>query len=123
MELRHLHYSLAVADALNVSRAARRVRITQPALSRQVRDLERELGVDLFERGGRQLRLSAAGRELLERARHVLNEAEAMRQHAQSLQGGDVGVLRAGATPQTMERLFPRVLTRFARAIPGSTCA
>jgi DNA-binding transcriptional LysR family regulator len=118
MDLRHLHYFLAVADALNVSRAARQLRITQPALSRQIRDLERELGVGLFERGGRQLRLSAAGRDLVERARRVLNEAEAMLQHAQSLRGGDVGELRVGATPQTMERLFPRVLTRFARAYP-----
>jgi DNA-binding transcriptional LysR family regulator len=118
VELRHLRYFVAVAEALNVSRAARRLRISQPALSRQIRDLEVDLGVSLFEREARRLRLSNAGRDLLDHGRKLLNEADAFRQRAELLSAGDVGVLRVGATPQTLARLFPPVLVRFARLLP-----
>jgi DNA-binding transcriptional LysR family regulator len=99
MDLRHLRCFVAVAEIGNVSNAAARIRISQPALSRQLHDLERELGILLFELAGRKLQLTGAGEDLLVYARKVLNEA--------------------GATPQSLQRLFPAVLHHFRRALPG----
>jgi DNA-binding transcriptional LysR family regulator len=119
MELRHLRYYLAVAEARTVSRAAAQIRISQPALSRQIHDLESELGVKLFERTGRNLRLTGAGEDLLAYVRRVHKEVEAFGERARALQRGDTGVLHVGATPQTLQRLFPAVLIRCRRTMPG----
>src|ERR687891_672393 len=78
MELRHLRYFAAVAEAVSFSRAALRLRITQPALSRQIHDLERQLGVRLFDRIGRRIQLSAAGDDLLARFRRLLADADSI---------------------------------------------
>lgn len=75
MELRHLRYFVTVAEELNVSRASARLRISQPAVSRQLRDLEAELGVQLFDRGNSRLKLTAAGEAFLAHARDVLRRA------------------------------------------------
>jgi DNA-binding transcriptional LysR family regulator len=72
MELRHLRYFVAVVEAGSVSRAAARLRLTQPALSRQIRDLEAGLGVRLFDRIGRRMELTAEGEDLLRRSRDLL---------------------------------------------------
>lgn len=79
MELRHLRYFAATADAGTVSAAAAALHVTQPGLSRQLRQLEHELGVALFDRSGGRLRLSASGRALLPLARDLLDRAEAFR--------------------------------------------
>jgi DNA-binding transcriptional LysR family regulator len=118
MELRHLRYFVAVCEAGTVSRAAERLNTTQPSLSRQIHDLEDELGVSLFERVGRRLQLTGEGEDLLEEARKVLNQAVQFRERASVLRHGDVGVLRVGATPQSIERLFPTLLQRFAQSKP-----
>jgi DNA-binding transcriptional LysR family regulator len=88
MELRHLRYFLGVAEARSFSRAAARLNVTQPALSRQIRDLERELGIRLFDRTGRQVRLTPQGEDLLSRSRNALAEVEAIRDRARSRKGG-----------------------------------
>ena len=75
MELRHLRYFVTVAEELNVSRASARLRISQPAVSRQLRDLEQELGVDLFTRDKSKLRLTPAGEAFLAHARDVLRRS------------------------------------------------
>src|ERR1700759_558193 len=76
VQLRHLRYFVAVAETENVSRAALKLHISQPALSRQVRDLEDELGFQLLERGAQSLRLTDAGRVFLTEARAVLQRTE-----------------------------------------------
>jgi DNA-binding transcriptional LysR family regulator len=75
MELRHLRYFVTIAEELNVSRASARLRISQPAVSRQLRDLEEELGVDLFHRGNSKLKLTDAGEAFLAHARDLLRRS------------------------------------------------
>jgi LysR family nitrogen assimilation transcriptional regulator len=118
VELRHLRYFVAVAEAGSVSLAARRLNGTQPALSRQIRDLEQELGVRLFDRIGRKIVLMVDGDELLGHARRLLADTEAFRERAQALGGGESGVLRIGGTPQFIEAALPEVLARYRRARP-----
>lgn len=119
MELRHLRYFVAVADAGTVSRAASQLNVTQPALSRQLRDLEEELGLPLFDRVGRRLSLTAEGEHLLERTREILRAADALRERARAVAGGQTGTLRLGATAQTLESLISGFLVGFRRAWPG----
>jgi len=85
MELRHLRYFVAVAEAGAFSRAATRLGLTQPALSRQVRDLEVELGVRLFERAGRRVSLTSDGEGLLQRSRAPLTAAAQLGEQAQAM--------------------------------------
>ena len=119
MELRHLRYFVSVAEAASVSKAALRVNISQPALSRQIRDLETELGVRLFDRIGRRIQLTAEGEDLLRRSREVLAQAASLVERAKTLVGGITGVLRVGATPQTMQSVMAGFLPGFQRARPG----
>src|SRR5688500_4928070 len=106
MELRHLRYFSAVVEAGGVSRAAARLRITQPALSRQIRDLEVELGTELFDRIGRRLQLTATGEDLLARSRDILAAADALFDRARRLRSGEAGILRVGVTTQTLESVL-----------------
>src|SRR5207302_1942650 len=101
------------------ARAAAQLSLTQPALSRQIRDLESELGLPLFDRVGRRLHLTAEGENLLERTREILRAADALRERAGALAGGRTGTLRLGATAQTLESLISAFLTGFRRAWPG----
>lgn len=95
-ELRHLRYFVAVAEELNFSRAARRLRMAQPPLSVAIRQLEAELGAELFERSSREVTLTEAGRVLLEGARRTLAEAESAFAAAKRAGAGELGTLRIG---------------------------
>jgi len=75
MELRHLRYFVAVAEELHFRKAAERLHVAQPAVSEQIRKLEQELGVRLFDRTQRSVALTTAGTALFEEARHVLRHA------------------------------------------------
>src|ERR1700761_1668074 len=96
MELRHLRYFVAVAEELHFTRAAERLHIAQPPLSQQIRALEDELGVRLFERTRRSVALTDAGHALLERARALLSSAQALPAELQRIARGEVGQLRIG---------------------------
>ena len=118
MELRHIRYFFAVADAGAFSRAAAQLHITQPALWRQVHDLEAELGVRLFERAGRRVRLTGEGESLLRRARELLAAAEQLGEHARALRGGEVGTLRVGGSPQAIQSILAPFLARYLKSRP-----
>ena len=79
MELRHLRYFIAVAEELNFSRAAERLHVSQPPLSRQIRDLEAELKVKLLDRNTQGVRLTRAGHAVLARSRKLVRDAESLR--------------------------------------------
>jgi DNA-binding transcriptional LysR family regulator len=119
MELRHLRYFVGIVDAGSMALASRRLHVSQPTLSRQIRDLEQEFGVRLFHRVGRNLELTVDGRELVARSRHVIAEAEALKARGAVLGGSMAGVLRVGAPPQFMEAGMPRVLEVYQRAHPA----
>jgi len=121
MELRHLRYFVAVADAGNVSRAAQRLHVTQPALSRQIRDLEHDFACRLFDRIGRRIILTRDGEDVLERTRRLLADAEALRERARALAGGEAGVLRIGAVPQFIEAALRTCWRDTLSPTPGST--
>ncbi|WP_370249757.1 LysR family transcriptional regulator [Nocardioides sp.] len=115
MELRHLRYLVATADAGSVSAAAQDLHVTQPGLSRQLRDLERELGVDLFDRAGGRLRLSRTGRELLPRAIAVLDAVgELTRAAAVHAAGGVERLLIAAPGVTLTDVVAPFVATMAA---------
>ena len=118
MELRHLRYFIAVAEAENVSRAALKLHISQPGLSRQIHDLEAEIGVQLFVRGAQSLKLSAAGKKFLTEARAVLQRAEDAVKTVRSLAGGAFGEIHVGYAPSLTVRILPQALRRFQSEFP-----
>jgi DNA-binding transcriptional LysR family regulator len=118
MDLRHLRTFVTVAEQGTVSKAALRLRIAQPALSRQIAALEDELGVKLFDRVRRRLVLTGEGEQLLGDCRTVLGAVGALAERAQQLGRGDSGVLRVAATPQMIDGVFSTFLHRYAERRP-----
>jgi len=119
MELRHLRYFVAVAEEQNVTRAALKLHVSQPALSRQVRDLENELGFSLLERGANSMRLTEGGRAFLVEAKAVLQRAEAAVKTAKAIASGNSGELHIGYAPSLTARILPPALRRFQADKPG----
>jgi DNA-binding transcriptional LysR family regulator len=119
MDLKRLRTFVTVAEQGTVSKAALALRITQPALSRQIGDLQQDLGLKLFRRSGRCLVLTREGEQLLGDCRTVLSLAEALDEQAQLLRQGDSGVLRVAAAPQTIESVLPSFLHLYAERYPG----
>lgn len=119
MNLRHLRTLAAIVELGSFARAASKVHLSQPALSRQVRALEAELGVRLFDRVGRRAQLTPEGQDLLRRARRVLAEADSLDERARALKSGQAGILKVGATPPALETLVSPFLTHYLRRHPG----
>src|SRR5262249_29065727 len=119
MKLQHLHTFVSVAEASSIARAGRRLSVSQPAASRQILALETELGVRLFDRIGRRLRLTSEGEDLLRQTRRLLVEAESLSARALALKGGQTGILRVGATPMAIESTLAAFLGRYQRRHPG----
>jgi DNA-binding transcriptional LysR family regulator len=118
MELRHLRYFLAVGEASNFSKAAAQLRVAQPALSRQVRDLEDEIGVELLRRSPRGVRLTAEGRLFLEEVRQLLKRTDESVEKVRALVRGEYSELHVGYRFPTME-ILPPALAAFQKAMPG----
>src|SRR4051794_21525572 len=119
MNLRFLRTFVAIADNAGFARAAARFNLTQSAASRQIQALEDELGLQLFARIGRSVRLTREGEDLLVRSRQLLLDADALGQRASALKAGEVGVLRVGATPQVIESLLANFLLRYRDRYDG----
>jgi DNA-binding transcriptional LysR family regulator len=119
MELRHLRYFVVVAEEQNVTRAAERLHVSQPPLSRQIHDLEHELGVELFRRTAKSLALTEAGKIFLSEARAVLLRTDKAVETVRAVAQGDRGQLRIGYAPSLTVELLPKALRAFERERPG----
>jgi DNA-binding transcriptional LysR family regulator len=118
MELRHLRYFLAVAEALNLTKASAQLRIAQPALSRRIQDLEDEIGVDLLKRGPRGVSLTAEGKLFLEKTRSLLKLADESVEQVRALARGQFGELHIGYSPSPTVEILPPALAAFQKAFP-----
>ncbi len=118
MELRHLRYFVAVAEMENVSRAALKLHVSQPALSRQIRDLEDEIGFCLLERTAKSVRLTEAGRVFLNDARALLQQAAEAVKKARAVAGAEPAELHVGYSPAPFAHVLPKALRAFQSAMP-----
>ncbi len=119
MELRQLQYFLAVAEELNFSRAAARLQIAQPPLSRQIRQLEQELGVELFSRTKRRVEITEVGRIFLEEARQILSQVEQSLRIVQRASRGEIGRLVVGFEGSSTYDVIPVALKIFRERFPN----
>ncbi|TNC07800.1 LysR family transcriptional regulator [Methylobacterium terricola] len=119
MELRHLRYFVAVADALSFTAAAERLGVSQPPLSQQIRDLEAELGTPLFWRTSRSVALTPAGAAFLPRARAVLAQVEEAAAEARAVGAGRTGTLDLGLTGSILAGPLGRMIRLFGERYPG----
>src|SRR5262245_14262882 len=119
MELRHLRYFVAVAEELNFGRAAHRLGIAQPPLSRQIQALEAELAVRLFVRSGRRVQMTDAGRVLLEEARAALRQAERAGDRARRAGRGELGRPAVAFAPAAELSMVTRLIAPFAARHPN----
>jgi DNA-binding transcriptional LysR family regulator len=118
MDLRRLRYFVVAAEELNFSRAAERLRIAQPPLSSQIKQLENELGVLLFDRTGRGVRLTDPGHVLLEEARRIFIQLEQTARIVERVGSGKVGRLSLGFVPSATNEVLPPLLYEFRRKFP-----
>ena len=119
MELRHFRYFVAVAEEENVSRAALKLHVSQPGLSRQIRDLEDEIGFQLFERSAKALRLTPAGKIFLGEASSVLQHADDAVKKARGAAGGTQGEIHVGYAPSLTVQILPQTLRIFQGNFPN----
>jgi DNA-binding transcriptional LysR family regulator len=118
MELRHLRYLIAVAEELSFGRAALRLHISQPPLSQQIRQLEEELGVTLFDRTKRQVKLTEAGKRLVAEAQQVLNHVDQFVSLASRASEGTIGSLTV-AGQAVLNEVLVQALREFVHQYPG----
>jgi len=120
MELRHLRYFIAVAEELSFSRAAERLHVSQPPLSRQIRGLETELNVKLLDRNTQRVRLTRTGHAVLARARRLVRDAESLREEAQTIDKESQEELRIGYAPSPTAAIISSVLSRYNELSPSA---
>ena len=115
MELRHLRYFVTVAEELHFGRAAQRLNMSQPPLSRQIAELEEELGFLLLSRGYHKVDLTPAGKTYLQQVKRVLDQLDVARQNAAAVAHGQRGYVRLGVGVPLPNGLLPRVVARFSK--------
>lgn len=119
LEIRHLRYFLAVAEELHFGRAANRLFISQPGLSRQIKQLESNLGVQLFERNNKKVALTKAGGYLKTEASLMIENLNNVLEHVKMLHEGEEGTLNISYVGSAMQNLIPRLLVRFRDLYPN----
>lgn len=119
MDLRRVRTFVTIAEQGSVSKAAVRLHITQPALSRQIQDFQRELGLKLFDRVGRGIVLTSEGDQLLTECRALLTHAETVSERARMLLRGDTGTLKVAASPVQIEAVLSGFLHKYAEYYPN----
>ena len=120
MELRHLRYFVAVAEQLHFRHAAEIVHVAQPALSQQIRQLEEEIGVTLFERSRHKVRLTPAGKVFYENAQRILQQADQAVVKARKVESGDAGTIRIGFVSTAAIRVLPDAMKKLQRQVPSA---
>ncbi|MBF0219664.1 MAG: LysR family transcriptional regulator [Gammaproteobacteria bacterium] len=118
MNIRDIRYLIAVADTLHFGKAADRCFVSQPTLSGQIRKLESELGVEIFERSNRNVAITPEGEQLLEHARQLLYQAEAMAELAETFKDPMAGRIKLGAIPTLSPYLMPRIWLEIDKCYP-----
>jgi len=118
MELRHLRYFVAVAEALSFTKAAENLHLAQPSLTRQIKDLEAEIEVRLIDRSGRRISLTQEGESFLLDARRLLSECAQSVQAVQRLNRGESGQLNIGYVANIYHDLLPATLGAFRKTYP-----
>jgi DNA-binding transcriptional LysR family regulator len=121
MDIRHLRYFLAVAEEMNFNRAARRLNISQPPLSRQIRLLETELGVSLLDRRGKRFRLTKAGEYLKRESSHILEAVDALERRVRIIGDGDSQRVKIGYVGSIMFSILPDLLAFLKSEMPDLT--
>lgn len=119
MDLRHLNYFLILAEELNFSRAAERLHISQPPLTRMIQQIESELGVLLFERSKRNVMLTSAGVELLHDAKQMIQQMQTVKKRLAVFGKGEIGTLKIGYVGAVMHTELPTLLANFAKNFPN----
>lgn len=119
MELRHLRYFVRVAETENVTRAALQLHISQPAVSRQIRDLEEEIGLPLLKRRGKSVSLTEAGRAFLAEARAVLERTDEAVRNVRALANNKQPELHVGYSSYLVDPVFHAILNNYQRAMPN----
>jgi DNA-binding transcriptional LysR family regulator len=118
LELRHLRYFMAVAEEKNFSRAAKRLHMSQPSLSKQIQDLEKKLRVKVFDRSSNPLRLTVAGEALLKEAQILIIQLEQTVHKIHSINTGESGHLTISFSSSTSNSIFPEILKNFRQQYP-----
>jgi DNA-binding transcriptional LysR family regulator len=121
MELRHLRYFLAVADQLSFTRGAEKLRIAQPSLTRQIKDLEEDLGVRLLDRTKKKVTLTKEGEFFLERAKRLLVFSDEIVKSIHELDHKDSHTVNIGYVGNPFHRVLPASLTAFEREFPDTS--
>src|SRR5580658_10233856 len=119
IDLRHLRYFLAGARIIQIERAAQRLHMAQPPLSQQIRRLEEEIGHPLFLRTSRSVKLTPAGKALIDRARRTLHKVDEDLDAVRSVARGEVGVLKVGFVGSAMLTTLPAILRKYRRMYSG----
>ena len=121
MDIRDMKYFYTIAEEGNISNAAKRLNIAQPALSRQIKQFEEHLGVQLFERGSRRIKLTEAGHLMHERVEHILELVEGTKKEIKELHSGLVGTISIGTVTTSGAILLPNLIHQFHQLYPAVT--
>jgi DNA-binding transcriptional LysR family regulator len=119
MDIRHMQYVLEVDRWGSFTKAAQALHITQPTISKMIKNLEDELGVELFVRYGKRVELTDAGQVIVQHAQHIVKSFENMGSELNDLTHLSKGLIRMGLPPMAGAKFFPTVMSRFRERYPG----